>query len=155
MFRTHTCLLILPALAVTMTAQSATIYVDIANCPGPGDGSIGDPYCSIQTAIDAAVDTDEILVARGTYFESIDFLGKAITLRSSDGAVVTIIDSTGFDGFDVVTCRNNEGRAGRSGHGEAETSPHVWRFHTALPGVDRTHLRRSHHPQRSVRFPAH
>ena len=34
------------------TAQANTIYVD-ASCPG-GDGSVGDPYCSIQTAIDNA-----------------------------------------------------------------------------------------------------
>ncbi len=25
------------------TAQAATIHIDVANCPGPGDGSIGDP----------------------------------------------------------------------------------------------------------------
>ncbi len=60
------------------TAQADTILVD-ANCPG-GDGSELDPYCSIQTAIDNAVDTDEIIVAPGTYFETINFLGKAITL---------------------------------------------------------------------------
>ena len=35
----------------------------------------------------AAVDGDEI-VAPGTYNEAIDFLGKAITVRSSDGAEV-------------------------------------------------------------------
>ncbi len=29
------------------TAQAATIHVDAGNCPGPGDGSVGDPYCSI------------------------------------------------------------------------------------------------------------
>jgi len=40
------------------TAQAATIHVD-ASCPG-GDGSELDPYCSIQTAIDNAVDTDEV-----------------------------------------------------------------------------------------------
>jgi len=38
------------------TAQADTIYVDV-NCPGPGNGSEADPYCSIQTAIDNAVDT--------------------------------------------------------------------------------------------------
>ncbi len=47
------------------TAQAATIHVDVANCPGPGNGSEADPYCSIQTAIDNAVDTDEIVVAPG------------------------------------------------------------------------------------------
>ena len=60
------------------TAQAATIHVDVVNCPGPGDGSVGDPYCSIQTAIDNAVDTDEIVVAEGTYLEAIDFSGKAM-----------------------------------------------------------------------------
>ncbi len=91
-------------LAVT-TAQADTIFVD-ASCPG-GDGSELDPYCSIQTAIDNAVDTDEIVVAPGTYFETIDFGGKAITLRSSDGPEVTIIDAlqTGI----VVRCGNGEG----------------------------------------------
>ncbi len=76
------------------TAQAATIHVDAANCPGPGNGSEADPYCSIQTAIDNAVDTDEVVVAPGTYFETINFLGKAITLRSSGGAEVTTIDAT-------------------------------------------------------------
>ncbi|MHC4615392.1 MAG: right-handed parallel beta-helix repeat-containing protein, partial [Planctomycetota bacterium] len=54
-----------------------------------------------------AVDTDEIVVAPGTYFETIDFLGKTITLRSSDGPDVTIIDAqqTGT----VVTCESGEG----------------------------------------------
>jgi hypothetical protein len=84
-----------------------TIHVDAANCPGPGDGSVGEPYCSIQTAIDNAVDTDEIVVAPGTYVESIDLLGRAITLRSSDGPELTTIDGTGF--FHVVRCVNGEG----------------------------------------------
>ena len=62
---------VLVALLAVSTAQADVINV------GPGD--------SIQTATDTAVDTDEIVVAPGTYFETIDFLGKAITLRSSDG----------------------------------------------------------------------
>ncbi len=81
-------------LLVVSTAQADTIYVDV-NCPGPGNGTIGDPYCSIQIAIDNAVDTDEIVVAPGTYLEGIDFLGMAVTLRSADGADVTIIDGGG------------------------------------------------------------
>ena len=87
------------------TAQADTIYVD-ASCPG-GDGSELDPYCSIQTAIDNAVDTDEVVVAPGTYFETVDFLGKAVTLRSSDGPDVTTIDGTG--NFHVVRCVTGEG----------------------------------------------
>ncbi len=87
------------------TAQADTIYVD-ANCPG-GDGSELDPYCSIQTAIDNAVDTDEIVVAPGTYFEAINFLGKTITLRSLDGPDVTTIDAQ--QSGTVVTCVSGEG----------------------------------------------
>ena len=44
------------------TAQADTIYVDV-DCPGPGNGSEAEPYCSIQTAIGNAVDTDEVVVA--------------------------------------------------------------------------------------------
>ncbi len=89
------------------TAQAATIHVDAGNCPGPGNGSEADPFCSIQTAIDNAVDTDEIVVAPGTYFERINFLGKAIWLHSSDGPEVTIIDAGGTG--PVVLCFNGEG----------------------------------------------
>ena len=65
------------------------------------------PGQSIQRAINASTDGDEIIVAPGTYFETIDFLGKAITLRSSDGPDVTIIDAQQTD--TVVTCDSGEG----------------------------------------------
>ncbi len=102
------------------TAQAATIHVDDDNCPGPGDGSELDPYCSVQTAIDNAVDTDEIVVAPGTYFETINLLGKAIWLHSSGGPDVTTIDAQQMNGYglglaghpdagSVVTCDSREG----------------------------------------------
>lgn len=94
-------------LALTAAGHGASIYVDVSNCPNPGDGSIGDPYCSIQTAIDNAADTDEIEVAAGTYLEAINFNGKAVTLRSADGPEVTTIDGTGS--FHVVQCVTGEG----------------------------------------------
>ncbi len=66
------------AVAVFLSAQADIINVDV-NCPGPGDGSELNPYCSIQTAIDnAAMEGDEIVVAPGNYLEAIHFLGKAI-----------------------------------------------------------------------------
>jgi predicted outer membrane repeat protein len=88
-------------------AYADTIFVDDDNCPGPGSGTPADPFCWIQDAIDAAGDTDEIVVAPGTYFETVNFLGKAITLRSSHGPEVTIIDAQGSDS--AVTCDSGEG----------------------------------------------
>ncbi|NIM64051.1 MAG: hypothetical protein GTO30_21095, partial [Acidobacteria bacterium] len=49
-------------------------------------------HATIQDAIVAALDDDVIVVAAGTYPEVIDFMGKAITVRSSGGADVTTID---------------------------------------------------------------
>ncbi|MCZ6543318.1 MAG: hypothetical protein O6768_06600, partial [Planctomycetota bacterium] len=109
--RHNACVVAATAMLLTVsTARADTIHVDAANCPGPGNGSEADPYCSIQTAIDNAVDTDEIVVAPGTYFETINFLGKAVTLRSSGGPEVTIIDAGGDLGAgSVVTCDAAEG----------------------------------------------
>lgn len=77
------------------TAPAATI-----NVPG------GQP--TIQAGINAAVSgADEVLVAPGTYNETINFNGKAITVRSSGGAAVTVIDGNGAG--PVVTFATGEG----------------------------------------------
>ena len=52
----------------------------------PGDAS------SIQAAIELAGTGDTVLVAPGTYRENLDFLGKAITVRSSAGPARTVVD---------------------------------------------------------------
>jgi predicted outer membrane repeat protein len=53
------------------------------------------------------VDADEIVVAAGTYFETIDLLGKAIWLHSSDGPEVTIVDAQ--QSGTVVSCGSGAG----------------------------------------------
>ncbi len=65
-------------------------------------------FLTIQGALDAAADGDEIVVGPGTYDETIDLLGKQVTLRSSDGPAATIIDIAGM-AASVVTCTSGEG----------------------------------------------
>lgn len=66
-------------------------------------------FSTIQAAINAAVDGDEVVVAPGTYLEAIDFVGKTITVRSAAGSDVTIIDPPG--GGSVVTCTSGQSLA--------------------------------------------
>lgn len=86
------------------------LYVDdnAPNDPAPGDPAISDPcengsmehpYDAIQEAIDMAGYKGTIIVADGTYTgdgnRDIDFLGKAITVRSENGPETCIIDCQG------------------------------------------------------------
>jgi hypothetical protein len=61
---------------------------------------------SIQDAINAASNGDQIEVAPGTYNETINFNGKSVRLYSSGGANVTVINGTGY--YHVVQCVSGE-----------------------------------------------
>ena len=74
--------------AVIVAAMSVSA-VHAATLTVPGQ------FTTIQGAINSAVDNDVIDVSPGTYAESIDFLGKRILVRSTNGPQVTIIDATG------------------------------------------------------------
>jgi len=62
---------------------------------------------TIQAGINAAKTGDTVLVAPGTYIENINFMGKAITVKSSGGRNVTIID--GNAAAPVAAFITNEG----------------------------------------------
>ena len=77
----------------SVSAFSATIYVP-------------DNYSTIQDAINASVNGDTVIVRPGTYDENINFLGRAVTVKSEEGTAVTVID--GLFGGSVVTFANRE-----------------------------------------------
>lgn len=65
-------------------------------------------HSTIQGAIDASSDGDTIAVAPGTYFELLNFHGKAVTVRALAGPRRTIIDGNGSG--PVVTFMSGEPR---------------------------------------------
>lgn len=86
-------MLILVAISGASTPAQTTIMV-------PGSQP------TVQAGINAANDGDTVLVGPGTYAENINFNGKAITVTSSGGPLVTILD--GRANGTVVTFNNNE-----------------------------------------------
>ena len=86
-------LLFLACMAISSLAAAITIHV-------PSE------YLTIQAGIVASSDGDTVLVSAGTYIENIDFLGKAITVKSEQGADLTIID--GNQAGSVVTFDSGE-----------------------------------------------
>ena len=113
------------------------------------------PKATIQAAIgpvgSGAGNGDEIIVAPGSYNECINFNGKAITLRSSDGADVTTIDGTGLS-CSLVKCENGEGSdtvlEGFTITGGGGDWKSRWRWDVQLqqqPNSVRLHLQPEHH----------
>ncbi len=89
------------AAGLVLVGESSAAIINV-----PGDQP------TIQAGINAANPGDVVIVAQGEYFENINFLGKAITVRSTDpndaGVVLnTIIDGGGSGS--VVTCVSGEG----------------------------------------------
>jgi hypothetical protein len=71
-----------------------------------GNGSEAKPFATIQHGIDTAEEGYTVLVHAGTYVENINFNGKNIIVKSTDGAEKTVID--GNKNGSVVTFKNFE-----------------------------------------------
>ena len=61
-------------------------------------------FPATQPAINAAGDGDTIIVSPGRYVENIDFLRKAITVRSTDPLNEQVVESTIIDGGGSRSC---------------------------------------------------
>ena len=85
-------------------ALAKTIYVDGATCPapGPGTGVVGDPFCTIQEAVDDAASGDTIDIATGIYTENVTIDENVTLLGAGPGEYGTIVDGGGMETMETV-----------------------------------------------------
>lgn len=93
------------SMQLSVLAGGNTYYVD-DDCDGSGDGSIADPWCTIQEAADAVTAGDTVLINPGTYGGGItvDTSGTAvnlITFKGNGAGVIIEGDGSGQDGFNI------------------------------------------------------
>jgi hypothetical protein len=72
-----------------------TTVGDDDDSANPAAVSVPGDYADIQSAIDLSVDGAVVEVGAGTYFENLDFGGKALHIRGVDGMAATVIDGGG------------------------------------------------------------
>lgn len=93
----------------------ASLFVSIAFLTSSGNAAtviVPYDYPTIQDAIIAVADEDTVIVRQGTYVENINFLGKLITVRSTDPFDPAVVANTIIDGNSagsVVTFASGEG----------------------------------------------
>jgi hypothetical protein len=90
------------SMAVTVSVVAPAEAQTIINVPADQK--------TIQAGIDAANAGDTVLVAPGLYVENIDFMGRAITVTSSEGPAKTIIDGRANSALATVRFHSGESR---------------------------------------------
>lgn len=97
-----------------MSHRMLTLWVVLTLFAGAGwavTRNVPSPYVTIQSAINASISGDTIVVAPGTYHECINFSGKNITIRSTSPSDPSTVAATIIDGSwagTVVTFESGE-----------------------------------------------
>jgi hypothetical protein len=73
---------------------ASTWYVDDSNTSGTEDGTAAHPYNTIGEAVIAASAGDTIIVAGGTYAETVN-VDKSLVIKASSGETPTINPGAG------------------------------------------------------------
>jgi Mg-chelatase subunit ChlD/nitrous oxidase accessory protein NosD len=102
-----------------------TYFVDDDNLPAAGSGTVGDPFTSIQVAINATVSGDDVSVAAGAYAED-------LTMKSGVNVVGAGADQTTLTGT-----ANVGGVVNFTGVSNSELAGFTITVGAPTPGVDR------------------
>jgi parallel beta-helix repeat protein len=96
------------ALPLTATVEanecSQNVWVDDTgpSCPDTGNGTQADPYCTIQDGVNHVCAGGTVHVLPGKYDGGIAVNKTGVTIESTDGPEVTVVDPISTNGF-VVT----------------------------------------------------
>jgi hypothetical protein len=80
--------------ATALVACCGTVQAAVINVPADQP--------TVQAAINAATNGDEIVIAPGTYFEQLDLMGKSLLIRGTLTPELTIIDAGGLLGVAIT-----------------------------------------------------
>jgi pectin methylesterase-like acyl-CoA thioesterase len=92
-----TALAVLFFAAFTAVASADTYYVATTGDDGIGDGSSGNPWMTIQHAVNTITEGDTIIVRDGTYNENVYVNKDHLTIKSENGADSTIVQAENQD----------------------------------------------------------